>query len=154
MRALTLIPSHWYSWDFFVTDDGRQLAEFNLSSWREKGVVWVDDIAYSLDRESPLGDFVLEHAGSVIARATKPSAFRREFVIRYKEKPYTLQAQSAFSRNYVVLDGSTEIGSIAPESLFTRTASVMLPDDWPFLLKSLAMWLTIIQWKRGAAAGS
>jgi len=46
---------------FFVTDDGRQLAEFNLSSWRE---------------------------------------------------------------------------------------------DCPFLLKSLAMWLTIIQWKRGAAAGS
>jgi len=61
MRALTLIPSHWYSWDFFVTDDGRQLAEFNLSSWRE---------------------------------------------------------------------------------------------DWPFLLKSFAMRLTIIQWKRGAAAGS
>ena len=56
-----LIPSHWYSWDFFVTDDGRQLAEFNLSSWRE---------------------------------------------------------------------------------------------DCAFLLKSLAMWLTIIQWKRGAAAGS
>ena len=37
MRALTLIPRHWYSWDFFVTDDDRQLAEFNLSSWREKG---------------------------------------------------------------------------------------------------------------------
>ncbi|HZM95572.1 MAG TPA: hypothetical protein VFB92_19210 [Vicinamibacterales bacterium] len=149
MSALTLIPRHWYSWDFFVTDDDRQLAEFNLSSWREKGVVSVDGIDYRLYRESSFGDFVLEHAGSVIARATKPSAFRREFVIRYKEQPYTLRAQS-FSRTYIVLDGSTEIGSIAPEKWFTRTANVDLPDNWPFLLKSFAMWLTIIQWKRDA----
>ena len=46
-----------------------------------EGVVSVDGIDYRLYRESSFGDFVLEHAGSVIARATKPSAFRREFVI-------------------------------------------------------------------------
>jgi hypothetical protein len=150
MSALTLIPRHWYSWDFFVTDAGRQLAEFNLSSWREHGVVSVDGIDYRLCRESSFGDFVLEHAGSVIARATKPSAFRREFVIRYKEKPYTLRAKSALSRTYVVLDGSMEVGSITPENWLTRKANVDLPDDWPFLLKSFAMWLTIIHWKRDA----
>lgn len=151
MSALTLAPTHWYSWDFFVFDGDRQLAEFNLSSWREKGVVSVDGVDYHLYRESTLGDFVLQHAGSVIARATKPSAFRREFVIRYKEKPYTLLAKSAFSRTFVVLDGSTEIGSIAPERLTTRRATADLPDNWPLLLKSFAMWLTIVQWKREAS---
>ena len=151
MSALTLAPRHWYSWDFFVFDGDRQLAEFNLSSWREKGVVSVDGVDYHLYRESALGDFVLQHAGSVIARATKPSAFRREFVIRYKEKPYTLLAKSAFSRTFVVLDGSTEIGSIAPERLTTRRAMADLPDNWPLLLKSFAMWLTIVQWKREAS---
>jgi hypothetical protein len=39
MSALTLTPRHWYSWDFFVTSGDKQLAEFNLSSWREKGIV-------------------------------------------------------------------------------------------------------------------
>ena len=57
MSALTLIPRRWYSRDFFVTDDGRQLAEFHLSSWREQGVVSVDGIDYRLYRESPFGDF-------------------------------------------------------------------------------------------------
>ena len=151
MSVLTLAPRAWYSWDFYVLDGDRQLAEFNLSSWREKGVVTVDGVAYSLYRESALGDFVLQHAGSVIARGTKPSAFRREFVIRYKEKPYTLLARSAFSRTFVVLDGKTEIGSIAPQRMSTRTATVDLPDDWPFLLKSFAMWLTIVHWKRDAS---
>jgi hypothetical protein len=73
-----------------------------------------------------------------------------EFVIRYKEKPYTLRAKSAFNRTYVVLDGSTEIGSIVPENWSTRKSKVTLPDDWTFLLKSFAMWLTIIHWKRDA----
>jgi hypothetical protein len=150
MSVFTLAPRHWYSWDFFVFDGDRQLAEFDLSSWREKGLVWVDGVDYRLYRESPFGDFVLERAGSVIARATKPSAFRREFVIKYKEKPYTLRAKSAFGRTFMVLDGRTEVGSLAPESWLGRKAKVTLPDDWPFLLKSFAMWLTIVHWKRDA----
>jgi hypothetical protein len=151
MSALTLAPRHWYSWDFFVLDGDRQVAEFNLSSWREKGVVWVDGVDYRLHREGAMGDFLLQREGTVVARATKPSAFRREFVIRYKEKPYTLRAKAAFSRTFVVLDGSREIGSIAPERMSTRKAAVNLPDDWPFLLKSFAMWLTIVHWKRDAS---
>ena len=86
MSALTLTPKRWYSWDFFVLDGARTLANFRLSSWREKGVLEVDGLDYDVYRESPFGDFILQHAGSILARATKPSAFRRSFVIRYKER--------------------------------------------------------------------
>ena len=84
MSALTLTPKRWYSWDFFVLDGARTLANFRLSSWREKGVLEVDGLDYDVYRESPFGDFILQHAGSILARATKPSAFRRSFVIRYQ----------------------------------------------------------------------
>ena len=96
MSALTLTPKRWLSWDFFVLDGARTLANFRLSSWREKGVLEVEGLDYDVYRESPFGDFILQHAGSILARATKPSAFRRSFVIRYKERSFTLQAQSAF----------------------------------------------------------
>ena len=43
MSALTLAPRRWYSWDFSVAAGDKRLAEFNLSSWREKGVVRVED---------------------------------------------------------------------------------------------------------------
>jgi len=48
----------------------------------------------------------------------------------------------------VLLDGAREIGSIAPESVWTRTAVVTLPDDWPLPLKSFAIWLTLLHWRR------
>jgi hypothetical protein len=130
MSALTLTPKRWYSWDFFVLDGARTLANFRLSSWREKGVLEVDGLDYDVYRESPFGDFILQHAGSILARATKPSAFRRSFVI---------------------LDGETEVGSIVPENSFTRRAMVTLPDGWPLPVQSFAMWLTVIHWKRDAS---
>ena len=41
------------------------------------------------------GDFILESvAGPELARAEKPSAFRRSFVIRHAGRSYTLRATS------------------------------------------------------------
>ena len=149
MTVLTLTPKRWYSWDFSVIDDARHLADLHLSNWRERGVLSIEGVDYSVFRESPLGDFILQHAGSVLARATKPSAFQRSFVIKYKEKYYTLRAKS-FSRTFVLFDGSTQVGSLAPESCWTRRANATLPDDWPLPVKSFAMWLAIVHWKRDA----
>jgi hypothetical protein len=151
MSVLTMTPKHWYSWDFSVLEGARRLADVHLSSWREKGVLSVDGVDYHVFRESLLGDFLLQHAGSVLARASKPSAFQRSFILRYKEKPYTLRADSAFRRSFVLFDGSAEMGSIVPESAWTRKAQVTLPDDWPLPLKSFAIWLTIVHWKREAS---
>ena len=77
MAVLTLTPKRWYSWDFSVIDDARHLADLHLSNWRERGVLSIEGVDYSVFGESPLGDFILQHAGSVLARATKPSAFQR-----------------------------------------------------------------------------
>jgi hypothetical protein len=151
MSTLTLTPKHWFSWDFDVSDGARQLVDIRLSRWRERGVLSADGVDYTVYRESLLGDFVLEHAGSTLARATKPSAFHRMFVITYKEKPYTLRAESAFRRAFIVLDGSAEVGSIVPETMWGRRATVSLPDDWPLPLKSFAIWLTVVHWKREAS---
>jgi len=151
MSTLTLTPKHWFSWDFVVLDDTRRLMDLRTSLWREKGVLSVDGVDYRVYRESPLGEFVVEHAGSMLARAAKPSAFKREFVIRYDQKPYTLRAESVFRRTFIVLDGSTKVGSIVPRNMWGRRATVTLPDDWPLPVKSFAIWLTIIHWKRDAS---
>jgi hypothetical protein len=151
MSALTLAPRRWYSWDFFLFDGSRELADLRVSSWREKGVLSVEGVDYSVFRESSWGDFVLEHAGTTLARATKPSAFHRLFEIRYMERSYTLKAKSTFGRSYVLLDGSTEIGTLELESWWTRRATAHLPDDWPMPIKSFAVWLAIVMWKRDAS---
>ena len=154
MSVLTLAPRNWFTWNFSVLDGERLLADIHFSSWRERGVLTIDGIDYRVYRESMLGDFLLEQSGSVLARAEKPSAFRRSFIIKYKERSYTLQAESAFRRTFVLLDGDHQIGSLVPENAFTRQAVVTLPDDWPLPVKSFAIWLTLLHWRRDANAGS
>jgi hypothetical protein len=154
MSVLTLTPHNWFSWNFSLFDGDRALAEVKLSSWRERGTLMVEGVEYTVYRESFFGDFLLQQSGSMLARAEKPSIFYRSFIIRYKEKSYTLQAESAFRRAFVLLDGDREVGSIVPKSAFTRNSVVTLPDEWPLPIKSFAIWLTIVHWRRDANAGS
>jgi hypothetical protein len=126
--AMTIDATHWYSWDFDVTDDTRHLAHVDVSAWGEKGVV--------------------------LARATKPSAFRSAFEVRHDGRTYELAKESVWRRRFVIRSGSAEIGSLAPRRMFGREAVATLPESWPLPLKTFVIWLVVILWKRAAAAGS
>jgi hypothetical protein len=147
--VLQIAPTHWYSWDFTVTDESRPVADIATSWWGEKGALTIDDTAYRVYREALMsGAFVLEHAGSVLARAEKPSVFRREFVIRHAGREYTLCRESLFRRAFVLLDGSRQVGALVPKGTFTREAAADLPHDLPLPVRMFIVWLTVISWKR------
>jgi hypothetical protein len=146
---LQVVPTHWYSWNFTVRDESRPVADIALSLWREKAGLTVGGERYRMYREAPLsGAFVLEHAGRVLAQAEKPSAFRREFVIRHAGREYTLRTRSIFGRAFILLDGSRHVGSIAPNSPFTRKAAADLPHDLTLPVRMFMVWLTVIMWRR------
>ena len=120
-----------------------------MSSWRETGALTIGDTTYRMYREGPMsGAFILEHAGSELAQAEKPSVFRRELVIRHAGHDYTLRPESMFRRAFVLLDGSQQIGSVAPESAFTRKAAADLPDSLPLPVRMFVVWLAMILWRR------
>jgi hypothetical protein len=153
---LTAVPKRWFSWDFMVAEDSHAVADIDISWWREKGVLTVKGVDYHVYREGMMsGDFILESAGSVLARAQKPSAFHRSFEIASEGKRYTLQAESALRRTFVLLEGNRKVGSVSPEGIFTRRAAVDLPAALPMAVRVFVIWLTVILWKRasdGAAA--
>ena len=146
---LTAVPNRWFSWKFAVMSGSQAVAELNMSLWREKAwltVQGVDCLAY---REGLMsGDFILESAGSTLARAQKPSAFRRSFIIEHADRQYVLMARSAFRRAFVFREGDREVGSVSPAGVFTRRALVDLPETLPLHVKVFIIWLTIILWKR------
>jgi len=145
---MKLIPKSWRSWDFTAFDGSHAVADFDISSWREKAILTVQGDQYSVYREGMMtGDFILQSvAGQELARAEKPSAFRRCFVIRHAGSSYTLRATSM--RQLTLFDGSREIGSISPDGFFTRRATVDLPDALPLPVRMFITWLAIILWKR------
>jgi hypothetical protein len=146
---LQIAPTHWFSWNCTVSDESRRVADIRLNWMREKGVLTIEDQTYRVYREAWMsGAFVIEHAGSVIAQAEKPSMFRRELVIRHAGREYTLRPASIFGRRFVLLQGSRQIGSLTPRGVFTRKAAADLPHDLPLPVRIFIVWLTVISWRR------
>ena len=148
---LTATPKRWFSWDFTVQEGSQPIAKIDHSLWREKGTLTIEGKDYRVYREGVMrGEFVLESDGKVLARAEKPSAFRRSFVVTHAGREYTLQAQSALRRPFVLLQGSQEVGWITPQGIFSRKTQVDLPEVLPLPVRVFLLWLTIVLWKRDA----
>jgi hypothetical protein len=152
---LTAVPTRWFSWEFTVNEGSRSVATIDVSWWREQGTLTVGGVDHRVYREGMLsGSFILEAAGSVVARAMKPSAFRRAFVIEHGGRRYVLQAASVLRRRMVLLEGDRTIGSLAPQGAFTRRADVDLPLDLPLAVRVFVIWLAVILWKRESDSGA
>jgi hypothetical protein len=152
---LTAVPKRWFSWDFTVSEGDRSIAFIDTSFWRERGVLRVDGVDHQVYRERMLGgDFILETAGAVVARAQKPSAFRRAFAIEHRGRRYTLRATSAVRRRMALFEGDRSIGALSPQGIFTRRVNVDLPPDMPMAVRVFVIWLAVILWKRDADGGA
>jgi hypothetical protein len=151
---LTAVPKSWFSWDFWLKEPGGEaVAEVCLSSWRERGSVVVNGDTHRIYRKGLLGPFVMEAPdGSVVASATKASAFRRAFAIADSERRYVLKTVFAFRRECGVFRGEHRIGSIVPRSWLGRRASAQFAGEVPPVLQAFLTWLTLLLWKRESDA--
>lgn len=148
---LIAIPKRWFSWDFTVMDGAQAVGAIDMSSWREKGVLTVEGTDYRVYREGLMsGDFILESHDRVLARARKPSAFRRAFIVEHADTQYTLRAKSALGRAFELLDRDAVVGTLTPSGIFTRRAAIHLPEHMPLSLRVFIIWLAVIIWKREA----
>jgi hypothetical protein len=151
--VLTIVPRHWWSWDFDVVDGTRVLARIDTSAWREKGVLTIDGVEHRVYRDGVMsGAFILERDGMPLVKARKPSAFRTVLIVSYDGREYTLRKKSAWRAAFVLLEADREIGSLTPNSLWRRDARVTLTHDWPLPIRVFVIWLAIIMWKRDADA--
>jgi hypothetical protein len=150
------VPKSTFSKDFILFSADGALAELDVSGWRERAEFELEGVPHRLYRESARGDFVLERAGTVIARATKPSAFRSTFQLQVSGHDLTLRKSSAWRRDFAVFDGAEMVGRIAPVKWFGRRAAVELPGDWNLSLQLFLFWLVLLMWRRqsSAAAGT
>ena len=152
---LQLIPQGWLGWNFDILDNNRKIAEIKTSTLPESGTFSIEGVSYRAFREGMFsGDFFLESGGQTVARAQKPSAFRNSFSITHSDRSYTLKKESLVGRSFILLEGDVEAGSIRPEGLLSRKATVSLPEDTPLSIQLFIVWLAIILWRREANAGA
>lgn len=143
---MKIVPKAW-SYAFSVMDGSERVAQaVDLSFWRDKGELRIQGFIYKARRDR--SSYVLESGTGVIARAERPRRWLRELGIEHSDRRYTLRAKSPFRRQLLLLEGSTQIGSISPDGLFTRKAEVELPQALPLFLKVFIIWLAMTIWKQ------
>lgn len=152
---MTLVPKHWFSWDFALRDSvGMPWGEVGLSSWRERGTVAVGGQPYKVARSGMLGPFVLTGPSGARAAAIKESAFGQEFTLSVEERTYVLKRLSVWRREFGLFADGVRVGSIAPEAWFSRRARIDLPDQMPGWGRAFVVWLTLLLWKRDSDSSS
>ncbi|MDX6443946.1 MAG: hypothetical protein QOH71_1020 [Blastocatellia bacterium] len=152
---LRAVPKSLFSSDYKLLENDATVAVINSSWWREAGELTIKGSTYRVYREGAMGGaFVLESGGAILARAEKPSAFYRSFLIEHDGKKYTLEAESAMFRRFVLSEGGQPRGSVYPESSFTRKAVVAFPEDIPLAVRVFMFWLVMILWKRDSNAAA
>lgn len=149
--ALKAVPTRWWSWTFSVFDDGREIAELSFACLREAGALRFCDSIYRIYRQGMFsGSFILETNGQITAYAEKPSALLRSFRVHHAGKMYTLEAERAFRRKFVLRKADSVTGTISPERALARDVQIDLPTELPLPVRLFMVWLTLLLWKRDA----
>lgn len=150
---LKAVPTSFFSWDFRIKEGEREVAAIDLSLWREKGALSVEGLPYRVYREGPArGAFILEDgAGRVAARAEKPNALRRAFIVEHDGRRFRLEAWTPVGRAFVLRDEAGVVGTVKPDNFVTRRTTAVLPEDLPLAVRVFMLWLVFILWRRDAA---
>ena len=139
---LEAVPTGIFSSRFLLQQEDQLLGEFDPSVWRDKARLELEDGTYELYREGQFkGDFVLDLNGKIVARATKPSAFRGIFTLELSNRHLILRKRSVWSRDFVLFDGEKEMA--IRHAVFHRKTNIELPSEWPFR-SGFVFWLAFI----------
>ena len=146
---LELEPTRLFSWAFTVADDGKPLGTLDISAWRERGDVTAAGQTFTVVRKGFVSsDFRLESRGTILATATKPSVFGREFAVTFSGRTLRLQPRSPWGRALALLEGEREVGDVRPRRIWSRRATATLPDTLPLSVRFFVLWLAVLIWKR------
>ncbi len=152
---LEAVPTNLFGMNFRLQQQNQLVGEVNNSSWRERARLELEEGSYELHRERfCAGDFLLERDGKVIARASKPSAFKCRFEVELPNRRVVLRKISPWRLRFGLFEGENQIGSVYSLGWFTRRIQIDLPADWPLAIRSFLFWLVFLMLKRQNAAAA
>ena len=158
MAILEAEPSGWVSRNAVIRWGGTEITTLKITPWKSRGSFTLDGEDFAIE---PQGFWLinanLKKGNTVIARARKPSLWRRAFKITSAGASMTLESLSWRGREYVLLMGEQEVGRVTREGMTGRKIRMAFPDEVPLVLQIFLAYLVICQAKResdAAAAGS
>jgi hypothetical protein len=150
---LQAIPRGSFGRDYELFEGDRTVAYIDVStSWYgDSGEFLVGGETYKVYRlpnGEHSGNLVLEFKESILAQAEE-SVFIRSYEVEYSDQHYTLKAALPILRlrKFLLLKGNERIGTIFPDSTFTKKASIDLPPMIPLCIKTFIFWIVVHDWR-------
>lgn len=148
--AIRAVPEGFLSWDCRFLDGDREVGRLDVAVLRRRATLEVDGRLFRIRREGLMGDILLEGAdGREVARA---APLGRRFVVRAGDRTLVLKGARPFARDFVLLHGDRQVGSMAREGLFRRSARVEFPVELPLPIRLFLAFLVILRWRQARAA--
>jgi len=159
LTMLKAVPKGWFSSKFEIVTGAGPVGLIEMAFASESAEMEIEGNSYKAYREGIMhGLFLFESAtGGILASADKTSAFERSFELTFDGRTYTLEAESALFRKFILIENGETIGSIYPDGVFTTESTIDLPDTFPVHIQAFMFWLVALLWKRAsdsAAAGT
>lgn len=155
MGILRTEPLRWGSWSAAVLSGEETITELAISLFRSKGSFELDGERYFIDPEGFFGQrSVLRNGETTLARSEKPSFLRRRFTITSAGHHLELESRSFSGRNYALVLGGRDVGSIRVSGFLRRRLKLDFPDEVPMFLRVYLAYLVLWQAKTEAAAAS
>src|SRR5215469_3160417 len=148
MSRLDFGPENLSATRYNIVRGGTPLGKINCKI-RKEATITIGQATYFALREGVIrSTFYLDATEGLVAIAEKPSVFRRRFIVHVGLKSYTLKAVTTNNRAFLVVEGESQIGSIAPKGFFSRKFTADLPDDLAPEIQMFLIWLVVIDQKR------
>lgn len=155
MAVLHAEPMGWFSSSARLLAGDEELTELGITAFKSRGRFILDGEEFAIE---PKGFFqttaLLKKGTAILARAEKPSAFRRRFEISSAGHRLVLESRSWTGRDYVLLLGNQEVGWVKREGMTGKKLRLEFPDEVPVFLQVLLAYLVLVQAKREAAAAA
>lgn len=146
---LTAVPAGWPSTIFIIYEDNGEIGRLNIKA--SSSDLILQGRPYKLQRRGMIkGDYSLESAEGVIARAKHAGMFSSVIVIEYGNHEYSLKPGGVFSGGFSLSEGSTRIGHFSQEG---REFTADLSRDIPLPVRIFILWLMLQISMAAAASG-
>jgi hypothetical protein len=148
------IPRGICSWNYLISGDGhRGTLEFHWLG--EQGAMNVDGAEFAIVKQGTFsGAWTLNYQGSEVVWARKSSLFTRGFAVDDPSGSFSLQAESALGRSFLLKRGDVLVAIFRPEHPFTRRANIeVLAESWDAPTILFCFWLVALMWRRQNNSG-
>ena len=155
MAVLRAEPLGWATFGVRILSGTEEITQLKISAFKGKGTFALDGEEFSIEPKGFFqSDAVLKKGTAVIAKILKPSLLRRRFEISSAGHRLVLESRGWTGREYRLLLGNQEVGSIKREGFAGRKYLLDFPEDVPIFLQVLMAYIVASQAKREAAAAS